>query len=35
MGQLTVRNVDDEIIRQLKIRPAKNSGSAEASTGKS
>ena len=29
-GQLTVRNVDDEIIRQLKIRAAKNGGSAEA-----
>lgn len=30
MGQLTVRNVDDEIIRQLKIRAAENGRSAEA-----
>lgn len=30
MGQLTVRNVDDEIIRQLKIRAAHNGRSAEA-----
>ena len=30
MGQLTVRNVDDEIIRLLKIRAAHNGRSAEA-----
>lgn len=30
MGQLTVRKVDDEIIRQLKIRAAQNGRSAEA-----
>lgn len=30
MGVLTVRNVDDELIRQLKIRAAHNGRSAEA-----
>ena len=30
MGQLTVRKVDDEIIRELKIRAVKNGRSAEA-----
>ena len=30
MGQLTVRKVDDELIRQLKIRAAKHGRSAEA-----
>ena len=30
MGQLTVRKVDDEIIRRLKIRAAKHGRSAEA-----
>ena len=30
MGQLTVRNVDDEVIRKLKIRAAENGRSAEA-----
>ncbi len=30
MGQLTVRKVDDEIIRRLKIRAAEHGRSAEA-----
>ncbi len=30
MGQLTVRKVDDELIRRLKIRAAKHGRSAEA-----
>jgi antitoxin FitA len=30
MGMLTVRNVDDEVIRALRIRAAKNGRSAEA-----
>jgi plasmid stability protein len=30
MGQLTVRKLDDEVIRQLKIRAAVNGRSAEA-----
>jgi antitoxin FitA len=30
MGQLTVRRVDDEIIRRLKIRAAEHGRSAEA-----
>jgi plasmid stability protein len=30
MGVLTVRNVDDELIRELKIRAAKHGRSAEA-----
>jgi plasmid stability protein len=30
MGQLTVRKVDDEIIRRLKIRAAKHGRSTEA-----
>jgi plasmid stability protein len=30
MGQLTVRNVDDRVIRKLKERAAKNKRSAEA-----
>jgi antitoxin FitA len=30
MGQLTVRSVDDEIIRRLKIRAAEHGRSAEA-----
>ena len=30
MGQLTVRKVDDEIIRRLKIRAAQHGRSAEA-----
>lgn len=30
MGQLIVRNVDDELIRELKIRAAKKRRSAEA-----
>ena len=30
MAQLTVRNLDDELVRQLKIRAAKHNRSAEA-----
>ena len=30
MGQLTVRNVEDEVIRRLKIRAAEHGRSAEA-----
>lgn len=30
MGQLTVRKLDDEVIRRLKIRAAENGRSAEA-----
>lgn len=30
MGQLTVRNVDDDVIRKLKIRAAEHGRSAEA-----
>jgi plasmid stability protein len=30
MGRLTVRNVDDEIIRRLRIRAAEHGRSAEA-----
>lgn len=30
MAQLTVRNVDEELVRQLKIRAASNNRSAEA-----
>jgi antitoxin FitA len=30
MGRLTVRNVDDEIIRRLKLRAAEHGRSAEA-----
>lgn len=30
MGQLTIRKVDDEVIRRLKIRAAENGRSAEA-----
>lgn len=30
MGQLIVRNLDDEIVAQLKIRAARNGRSAEA-----
>lgn len=30
MAQLTVRKLDDEVVRQLKIRAARNNRSAEA-----
>ena len=30
MGQLTVRNIDDELIRALRVRAARNCRSAEA-----